>query len=235
MVPGPLIHVTEGERVRFVVKNDLPERHDVHWHGIKVPNAMDGVADVTQPPIAPGETLSMNSRPSRPAPTGITAMSTRISRSARACTERSSSTRRHRKLTRPTWTRCWCSTSGASPTARLTARCPWAAWIRTTLPSTARRSLPARQFDARVGDRVRLRFIAVGQFIHPMHLHGVPFKIVATDGHPVPEGAQLTKDTVSVAPASATTSSSQLPSPACGWFTVTSRTTRPTTAKSRAG
>ena len=35
---------------------------------------------------------------------------------------------------------------------------------------------------------------------HPMHLHGFPFKIVATDGHPVPEGAQLTKDTVSVAP-----------------------------------
>ncbi len=50
------------------------------------------------------------------------------------------------------------------------------------------------------GETVRLRFIGIGQFIHPMHLHGMAFKIVATDGHPVPEIAQLTKDTVSVAP-----------------------------------
>ena len=57
-----------------------------------------------------------------------------------------------------------------------------------------------KTIDAKVGDRVRLRFIAVGQFVHPMHLHGFPFKIVATDGHPVPEASQLTKDTVLVAP-----------------------------------
>jgi len=50
------------------------------------------------------------------------------------------------------------------------------------------------------GDVVRLRLIGIGQFIHPMHLHGFSFKIVATDGHPVPEAAQLTKDTISVAP-----------------------------------
>ncbi|MCX6056632.1 MAG: multicopper oxidase domain-containing protein, partial [Chloroflexi bacterium] len=50
------------------------------------------------------------------------------------------------------------------------------------------------------GDLVRLRLIGIGQFIHPMHLHGMPFKIIATDGHPVPEAAQLTKDTISVAP-----------------------------------
>jgi FtsP/CotA-like multicopper oxidase with cupredoxin domain len=50
------------------------------------------------------------------------------------------------------------------------------------------------------GQRLRLRFIAAGQFAHPMHLHGPPFKIVATDGHAVPEAAQLTKDTVLVGP-----------------------------------
>lgn len=47
---------------------------------------------------------------------------------------------------------------------------------------------------------MRLRFIGIGQFVHPMDLHGFPFKIVATDGHLVPEAAQLTKDTVAVAP-----------------------------------
>jgi FtsP/CotA-like multicopper oxidase with cupredoxin domain len=47
---------------------------------------------------------------------------------------------------------------------------------------------------------VRLRLAGIGQFTHPMHLHGVPFQIVTTDGHPVPETARLTKDTVSVDP-----------------------------------
>ncbi len=50
------------------------------------------------------------------------------------------------------------------------------------------------------GERVRLRLIGIGQFIHPMHLHGMAFQIVVIDGHPVPEAAQLAKDTISVAP-----------------------------------
>ena len=44
------------------------------------------------------------------------------------------------------------------------------------------------------------RLIGSGQFIHPIHIHGGPFEIVATDGNPVPEGARLTKDTVLVGP-----------------------------------
>ena len=51
-----------------------------------------------------------------------------------------------------------------------------------------------------MGDRVRLNIVGSGQFVHPMHLHGQPFVIVATDGHDVPAGARLTKDTVLVAP-----------------------------------
>jgi len=51
----------------------------------------------------------------------------------------------------------------------------------------------------RAGERVRIRLINPGQVAHPMHLHGHSFKIVATDGHAVPELAQLTKDTVNVA------------------------------------
>jgi FtsP/CotA-like multicopper oxidase with cupredoxin domain len=52
----------------------------------------------------------------------------------------------------------------------------------------------------KAGETVLLRFIGTGQFIHPMHVHGGPFQIVSTDGFPVPEGAQLTKDTVLVGP-----------------------------------
>ena len=53
----------------------------------------------------------------------------------------------------------------------------------------------------KVGQKIRLRFIGTNSnFIHPMHVHGGPFKIIETDGIPVPEAAQIEKDTVNVAP-----------------------------------
>ncbi len=55
--PGPEIRVTEGDRLRVTVENRLPEPTTVHWHGVPVPNAMDGVPGVTQPAIPPGETF----------------------------------------------------------------------------------------------------------------------------------------------------------------------------------
>ena len=51
-VPGPELRVKQGERLRVVVTNGLPEGTTVHWHGVRVPHAMDGVAHLTQPPIA---------------------------------------------------------------------------------------------------------------------------------------------------------------------------------------
>jgi FtsP/CotA-like multicopper oxidase with cupredoxin domain len=53
-VPGPGIRVHQGERVRIAVDNGLAEETTVHWHGLRIPNAMDGVAHLTQKPIAPG-------------------------------------------------------------------------------------------------------------------------------------------------------------------------------------
>ena len=57
-VPGPMIRVTEGDQVRVIVKNELPDPTTIHWHGVEVPNAMDGVPGVTQDPIQPGETFT---------------------------------------------------------------------------------------------------------------------------------------------------------------------------------
>ncbi len=58
MVPGPMIKVDVGDRVRVNVTNKLPMGTDVHWHGIDTPNNMDGVAPLTQPLIKPGETFT---------------------------------------------------------------------------------------------------------------------------------------------------------------------------------
>src|ERR687897_458117 len=57
-VPGPRIRVTEGDRVRINVTNHLPESTSVHWHGLVLPNGMDGAGEITQEPIAPGDTFT---------------------------------------------------------------------------------------------------------------------------------------------------------------------------------
>lgn len=57
-VPGPEIRVRQGDQLRIAVENALDEETTVHWHGLRVPNAMDGVPHLTQAPIAPGETFT---------------------------------------------------------------------------------------------------------------------------------------------------------------------------------
>jgi len=56
-VPGPEIRARQGDRLRVAVENRLGQETTVHWHGLRVPNAMDGVPHLTQRPIAPGETF----------------------------------------------------------------------------------------------------------------------------------------------------------------------------------
>jgi manganese oxidase len=58
VVPAPEIHVNDGDNVRLVLKNSLPESTSLHLHGIRVPNAMDGVDPYTQPPIEPGDSFT---------------------------------------------------------------------------------------------------------------------------------------------------------------------------------
>jgi FtsP/CotA-like multicopper oxidase with cupredoxin domain len=54
-VPGPALRLRQGDRLRVHVENRLAEGTTVHWHGIRLPNAMDGVPDLTQPSIQPGK------------------------------------------------------------------------------------------------------------------------------------------------------------------------------------
>jgi len=54
-VPGQELRFRQGDTARIIVANRLPVATTVHWHGLRVPNAMDGVPEVTQPPIRPGK------------------------------------------------------------------------------------------------------------------------------------------------------------------------------------
>jgi FtsP/CotA-like multicopper oxidase with cupredoxin domain len=57
IIPGPLVRLRQGEPARILIKNALDQETTVHWHGIRLPNAMDGVPGLTQAPIEPGESF----------------------------------------------------------------------------------------------------------------------------------------------------------------------------------
>ena len=57
-VPGPEIHVEVGDKVKLILTNKMHESTDIHFHGIRVPNAMDGVDPYTQPPVEPGQSFT---------------------------------------------------------------------------------------------------------------------------------------------------------------------------------
>jgi FtsP/CotA-like multicopper oxidase with cupredoxin domain len=62
-VPGPEIRVQQGGSVGRRLVNELPQATSVHWHGLRIPNAMDGVPGLTQPAVAPGEEFTYEFTP----------------------------------------------------------------------------------------------------------------------------------------------------------------------------
>lgn len=89
-VPGPRLRVTEGDRIRIKVTNRLAESTTVHWHGLIVPNNMDGPAMITQAPIPLEAATPTSSRPNRRGHFFITPMTMRTASRLWACTARSS-------------------------------------------------------------------------------------------------------------------------------------------------
>ena len=62
-VPGPTLRIRLGETLRVVFTNKLSQPSTIHWHGVRVPNNMDGVPGVTQPPVKPGESFTYEFTP----------------------------------------------------------------------------------------------------------------------------------------------------------------------------
>ena len=199
-VPGPMVRVTEGDQVKIIVKNELPAPTTIHWHGVEVHNAMDGVPGVTQDPIQPGETFTYEFI-AKPAGTfmyhshfeGDVQVSAGLY--APFIIEPKES-----EANPPAVDKVLMISELRMSDGQTFAAMPMGG-MEPNYFTINGKSFPATEtITVKKGDLVRLRLIAIGQFIHPMHLHGMPFKIVATDGHAVPEAARLTKDTVSVAP-----------------------------------
>ena len=202
-VPGPLIRVTEGDRVRINVTNHLPESTTVHWHGLIVPNAMDGAADVTQEPIPPGETYSYEfvaqqrgsyfyhshdhlDRQQALGLYGALIIDPRDPSDYPYHYDQELIVQLQELLTREGYTWPAMPMEGAMPN--------YFTINGKAYPET-------ETVHLEVGDTLLVRFIGSSTgFIHPMHIHGGPFRIVETDGSPVAPPGQWVKDTVNVAP-----------------------------------
>jgi FtsP/CotA-like multicopper oxidase with cupredoxin domain len=199
-IPGPTIRVTTDDRMRVVVTNNLAEPTSVHWHGLVLPNNQDGAAEITQAPITPGEEYTYEfDVPDTP---GSYFYYTHVAGDRQQSLGLYGALIINDFAVEPIADQEytlqlgeWRVTDGQTfPAMELDGMLPNYFTING-------KSFPATDtINARVGDRILLRFVGSGQFIHPMHVHGGPFEIVATDGNHVPEGARLKKDTVLIGP-----------------------------------
>ncbi len=180
-VPGPLLRVTEGDTIRIVLKNELPEPTILHVHGPRLPNSQDGVPDVTQPVVQPGETFTYQFEVH---PFGTFMYHTHHNSMIQESKGLYGILQVDPKNFTPSYDREYFQV--------LSEMGPYYVINGKSFPST-------EPIEAKVGETVRIRLVNLGQMVHPMHSHGYATRIVATDGYPV-EGAQLIKDTVSIGP-----------------------------------
>ncbi len=201
LVPGPRLQLVEGDRVRINFRNALPESTTVHWHGLIVPNEMDGPAEITQKPVPSGgsyryeytvqqsgtffyHTHDHADRQQAFGLYGALLIEPRGSTEPRADLEYTIQLQewlKRRWLTYPAMLM-----EGALPNF-------------FTINGKAYPSTDVIRM--KVGQTVKLRFIGTNNnFIHPMHVHGGPFEVVALDGVTLPPTARYLADTVNVGP-----------------------------------
>jgi FtsP/CotA-like multicopper oxidase with cupredoxin domain len=182
VVPGPQIRVREGDRVRINVKNELTESTAVHFHGLELPNDQDGVPYITQPPIKPGQSYTYqftvpnsgshmyHSHHNAAKQVGLGLLGAFIVEP-----------RQKASYDRVDVDYVMIINDGAHG---------------YTLNG---KGFPATEpIVAKLGQRVRIRFMNEGMMIHPMHLHGMHMTVVEKDGWPQP--APWKCDTLNVAP-----------------------------------
>jgi plastocyanin len=183
-VPGPMIKVAVGDKVRIVVKNELPQSTALHMHGIDVPNAMDGVPYINQDPITPGKSFAYE----------FTATTTAVGMYHS----------HDYALGQVPDGMVGALIIGDEPIP------PGYGPVSQEIPMVLNDagaiglSLNGKSFPgtapivAKVGETVEIHYMNEGLQVHPMHLHGVRQLVTAKDGNPLPQ--PYLADTVLVAP-----------------------------------
>ena len=195
--PGPIIEAVEGDRVRILVTNRLPEYTTIHWHGIFLPNGMDGVGGLNQPHIQPGETYAYEFILQQH---GTFMYHPHADEMLQMAVGLMGMFVIHPKKPE------------APPVNRDFAIMlhEWAVHPGTYRPDPAvmldfnhftfnGKVFPAPEpLVVRTGDRVRIRLGNLSMNQHPIHLHGYSFNITATDGGRISPSAQWPQTTVPV-------------------------------------
>ncbi len=196
--PGPTLEAVEGDRLRIYVTNRLPEATTVHWHGVVLPNGMDGVSGLNQRAIATGETFVYEFTLRYPGTfmyhphfdemtqiaLGMTGMFVVHPKRARGpAVDRDFALMTHE----------WRLNVGARrPDPNEMSDFNLLTFNSKAFPGTA-------PLIVGKGERVRIRLGNLSPMDHhPIHLHGLSFKVTATDGGYVPESAQVPETTVLV-------------------------------------
>ena len=183
-VPGPQIRVREGDRVRVVLTNKLEESTAIHFHGLELPMDQDGVPFITQPPIKPGDTYTYEFT----VPVGNAGSHMYHS---------------HHNAAKQVGTGMLGAfiVESRSPRSIEKVDHDYVFILNDGVHGYTfnGKGFPATEpLVAKLGEKIRIRFMNEGMMIHPMHLHGMHMTVIDKDGWPQP--APWKCDTLNVAP-----------------------------------
>jgi FtsP/CotA-like multicopper oxidase with cupredoxin domain len=192
--PGPMIEVIEGDRVRILFENRLPEPTTVHWHGLEVPIEMDGVPAISQPDVEPGGRFTYEFT--------LHQHGTFFYHSHGAMQEMMGMLGLF--IIHP-------KTAYAPPVQKDYAIVlqEYAVLPNNTIPNSLSMEFNWLTFNGKaapattpllvkVGERVRLRLVNIGMDHHPIHLHGMQFELTGTEGGRIPPAGWYPHNTVLV-------------------------------------
>ena len=201
-VPGPRLHFKQGDRVRINVTNRLPDTTTVHWHGLILPNVMDGPAQLTQKPIEKGQvyryeftavqsgTYFYHSHDHVDRQQALGLYGALIIDPAKPTDE----IRADHEYT--LMLQEWLMREGLTYPAM-----PMEGGMPNYFTINGRAYPETDTIKMKVGETLKVRFIGSNSgFIHPMHIHGGPFEVVARDGETLAPAARYKADTVNVGP-----------------------------------
>lgn len=196
--PGPTIEAVEGDRVKILVTNQLLEPTTIHWHGILVPNSMDGVTGLNQAPILPGETFTYEFTLNQH---GTYMYHPHFDEMTQIAMGMMGFFIIHPKEPEdPPFDRDfaifpheWYIPAGAStPDPLAMFDFNYFTFNGRIFPST-------EALVVKKGERVRIRFANLSMDNHPIHLHGYAFTVSAQGGWKLPKNAQYLGSTIDVA------------------------------------
>ncbi|MEJ5211210.1 MAG: copper oxidase [Burkholderiales bacterium] len=196
--PGPTIECVEGDKVRIFVTNRLPEHTTVHWHGILLPNGMDGVGGLTQPQIQPGKTFVYEFEMKKSGTFMYHPHADEMVQMAMGMygglIVHPRNPAHHRVDRDFLFIMTAYDIDPGSYTPRVNTMLEFNLWTWNS------RVFPGIDpFVVRLGDRVRIRFGNLTMTNHPIHLHGYDFEVTGTDGGWVPKSARWPEVTVDCA------------------------------------